>query len=76
MRQIRDDLYEITFTDLGSPAATGYYPVDGLGEVLIDAADVRYIQEHQELGYEPTFFVRRSPALKGAFTVTARQWKA
>ncbi len=76
MTQIRENIFHITDTDLGSPRDTGYATVEGLGEVLIDAADKRYIDEALAAGVEPSFFVSKSDALKGAYVVVSRQWPA
>lgn len=73
MKQIRDNIFEVTFDDLGKPEKKGYYKVSGLGEVMLDMADVRYIQETLGKGSVPTFFVSRSQALKGACVVVSRR---
>lgn len=76
MTQIRENIFRVSLSELGSPEDRGYYAVEGLGEVLIDQADLRYIGEMQALGYEPVFHVSRSAALNGAFVVVGRQQKA
>ena len=76
MIQIRENIFRVTVDELGNPPDRGYYVVDGLGEVLIDQADLRYIAEMDTLGYEPIFHVSRSKALNGAFVVVGRQHKA
>ncbi len=76
MTQIRENIFRVTVDELGNPPDRGYYAVDGLGEVLIDQADLRYIEEMETLGYEPIFHVSRSKALNGAFVVVGRQHKA
>ena len=76
MKQIRPNIWQVTYSELGEPKARGYYPVADLGEVLMDQADIRYIGETQKLGYEPLFHVAKSKALAGAFVVIGRQEKA
>ena len=76
MNQIRPNIWQVSFSDLVEPSARGYYKVEGLGEVLMDQADIRYIGESQKLGFEPLFHVAKSKALNGAFVVTGRQVKA
>jgi hypothetical protein len=76
MKQIRENIYQVTFTELGKPSARGPVKVDGLGEIMLDFADLRYIKDMSGLGYEPTFFVSRSEPLKGRFVVVGRQEKA
>jgi hypothetical protein len=76
MKQIRDNIWQITYSDLGEPTARGYYKVEDLGEVLIDHADVRYIHEMEGKGLEPVFHVSKSKALNGALVITGRQQKA
>jgi len=76
MKQIRENIYQVTFTELGKPVAKGPVVVDGLGEIMLDHADLRYAKESQGLGYEPTFFVSRSAPLQGRFVVVGRQEKA
>ncbi|HLO99662.1 MAG TPA: hypothetical protein VK171_13785 [Fimbriimonas sp.] len=76
MTQIRENIWQVTYDDLGHPPARGYYQVEGLGEVLIDQADLHYINETHAKGYEPVFHVSRSKALNNAFVVVGRQQKA
>ncbi|MFY7882710.1 MAG: hypothetical protein ACOVR6_10485 [Fimbriimonas sp.] len=76
MTQIRENIYMVSVDELGDPQDRGYFLVEGLGEVLIDQADLRYIQESRSAGYEPIFHVSKSDALAGAFVVVARQQKA
>jgi hypothetical protein len=76
MKQIRENIFQITFTELGKPPVKGQFALQGLGEVLLDDADMRYVKETSALGYEPTFFVSRSEPLKGRFVVVGRQEKA
>lgn len=76
MKQIRENIWQVTFADLGEPNARGYYPVENLGEILMDQADVRYIKEMEGKGLQPIFHVSRSKALNGAFVVVGRQQKA
>lgn len=76
MTQIRENIYRITLDELGDVQDRGYFKVEGLGEVLMDQADLRYINEMKTLGYEPIFHVSKSAALNGAFVVISRQQKA
>lgn len=62
----------MTYTELGSPTAKGDYPVEGLGLVMMDMADLQYAQLYLEKGYEPSFFVSPSAAI-GRYVVVARQ---
>jgi hypothetical protein len=76
VRQIRENIFEITFSELGQPKKRGDVKLEGLGTVMIDAADLNYAGEISKLGYEPTFFVSRSKPLGGRFVVVGRQEKA
>lgn len=76
MTAIRENVFQVTYTELGRPAGHGFYDVDGGGKLLIDEADVRYIRETISKGYEPTFFISRTPALGNDYVVVGRQWKA
>jgi hypothetical protein len=76
MKQIRDNIWQVTLDDLGTPQDRGYFEVAGLGEVLIDQADLRYISEMQTAGYDPLFHVSKSNALNGAYVVVGRQQRA
>jgi hypothetical protein len=76
MKQIRENIFQVTFTELGKPPAKGAVVLPDLGEVLLDDADMRYAKETGALGYEPTFFISRSEPLKGRFVVVGRQEKA
>ncbi len=73
MKQIRDNIFLVTYSELGKPQDKGYFKVSGLGEVMLDAADKRYIEEYLGLGYEPAFFVSRTTALDGGYVVVSRQ---
>ena len=73
MTQIRPNVFYVTHSDLGKPTAKGLYPVEDLGTVSIDEADVRYIREYLQKGYEPAFFVSHAPTLGGRLVVVARQ---
>lgn len=73
MKQIRENIWQVTHTDLGLADYKGYFKVEGLGEIMLDQADLRYIEEMNAAGYEPTFHVSRSPALNNAFVVVGRQ---
>jgi hypothetical protein len=67
-------MWQVSYTELGKPEARGYYDLpEKKGELLLDEADVRYIREYLGKGYEPSFFVKPSPALRNAFIVIARQ---
>lgn len=76
MTQIRENIFRVTADELGRPEDRGYFMVEGLGEVLIDQADLRYVGEMDALGYEPAFYVSKSKALNGAYVVVGRQHKA
>ena len=76
MKQIRDNIIQITFTELGKPPVKGPVIVEGFGEVMLDEADMRYIATSTNQGYEPTFFVSRSNPLQGRYVVVSRQEKA
>jgi hypothetical protein len=73
MRRVRENIFEVTYHELGQPEEGGVYEVAGLGEVFLDVADLRYIGEAKSGGYAPTFFVSRTPAMGSYFTVVARQ---
>jgi hypothetical protein len=67
-------MYQVSYTELGKPDENGYYKIpDQKGEVLLDEADLRYIREYLGRGFEPSFFVKPSSALRGAYVVVARQ---
>ena len=72
MKQIRENIWEVGYAELGEPFEKGYYAVPDLGEVMLDQADVRYIEGMKEVGYEPRFFVSPSPAIN-AYVVVSRQ---
>ena len=76
MQRIRENIYQVTFAELGAPLDKGFYPVEGLGDVFLDVADLRYAAEARSGGYEPTFFVSKSGALENDFVVVARQQAA
>jgi hypothetical protein len=73
MRQIRDNIWLVTHGDLGKSMEKGPVDVPGLGTVLLDMADENYIKEYLVKGYEPAFFVSKSPAMVDWFVVVARQ---
>ena len=74
MNQIRENIFQVSHSELGKPLVKGFYPVPTAGaNVLLDEADVRYIREYLDRGYEPSFFIKKSVALQGAFTVVGRQ---
>ena len=62
----------MTYTELGKPINKGDYPVEGLGLVMMDSADLQYAQLYIEKGYEPSFFVSPSTAI-GRYVVVGRQ---
>ncbi len=67
-------MLQVSYTELGKPDTKGYYPLpEKKGELLLDEADMRYITEYLDRGYEPNFFVKRSASLRDAFVVVARQ---
>lgn len=72
MTQIRENIWEVGYAELGEPFEKGYYAVPDLGEVMLDQADVRYIEGMKRAGHEPRFFVSPSPAI-GAYVVVSRQ---
>jgi hypothetical protein len=72
MTQIRENIFQVTYTELGQPQGKGYYPVPSGGELLLDEADFRYIREYLDRGFEPAFFIKRSAALRGAYVVVGR----
>jgi hypothetical protein len=76
MKQIRDNIFEVTYSDLGKPGKKGDVAVKGFGTVMLDVADLRYIDDMKVLGYEPTFFVSRSAPLGGRYVVVSRQHRA
>jgi hypothetical protein len=74
MTQIRDNIWQVTYTELGKPEDKGYVPLPQENStLLLDEADMRYIRDYVEMGYEPSFFIKKSAALRGAFTVVGRQ---
>ena len=76
VRQIRDNIFEVTFTELGKPGKRGDFKLAGLGTVMIDIADIKYAEGMSEAGYEPTFFVSKSVPLGGRYVVVGRQHRA
>jgi hypothetical protein len=76
MTTIRENIFRVTFDEIGSPVERGYYDLPNGGKVLIDLADMRYIQQAKSGGYDPIFFVSRTKSLEGDFVVVGRQWKA
>ncbi len=73
MNQIRPNVFFVTHTELGKPSVKGLYEVKDLGVLSLDEADVRYIREYLEKGYEPAFFVSHAPTLGGRLIVVSRQ---
>ncbi len=76
MKQIRENIFQVTISELGEPTVKGSLKIEGMGELTLDEADIRYIAESRGAGYEPTFFVSRSAPLHGRFIVVGRQEKA
>ncbi|MDR3690831.1 MAG: hypothetical protein P4L46_15745 [Fimbriimonas sp.] len=76
MKQIRENIFQVTYTELGKPPTKGMAKIPDLGLVHLDEADMRYVETSQGEGYEPTFFVSRSAPLGGQFVVVGRQEKA
>jgi len=76
MKQIRENIFQVTYSELGKPPVKGVVAHSELGELMLDEADMRYIRESQGQGYEPTFFVSRSAPLGGRCVVVGRQEKA
>jgi len=74
MTQIRDNVFQVTHTELGKPFEKGWVNLPSEGKLLIDDADVRFIQVMSASGYEPTFFVSRAPTMGGEYVVVSRQW--
>ncbi len=73
MKQIRPNIFEVTFSEIGSPIEHGPLKLES-GDILhFDLADLRYAKTHAESGYEPTYFISRSPAMGNDFVVVARQ---
>lgn len=73
VEQIRPNIFRITWEELGQPVEKGPAPVEGLGTVYLDIADLRYAATSLEQGFEPTFFVSRSPAMGNDYVVVSRQ---
>lgn len=74
MKQVRENMLQVSYTELGKPQGRGYCPLpDKAGELLLDEADVRYIVEYLDKGFEPSFFIKPSRALRNAYVVVARQ---
>jgi hypothetical protein len=76
VKQIRENIFQITYTELGKPQAKGPVILQSLGEVMLDEADIRYAHTSETQGYEPVFFVSRSEPLFGRYVVVGRQEKA
>ena len=51
MKQIRENIFQVTFTELGKPPVKGPTMIADLGDVSLDEADMRYIKESQGQGY-------------------------
>jgi len=76
MTTIRENIFRVTLSEIGNPIDRGFFEMSDGGQVLMDAADIRYIKEAKEGGYEPVFFISRTHALGNDFVVVGRQWKA
>lgn len=80
MTTIRENIFRVTYAELGKPTERGFVDVPsdvpGGGQVLIDAADLNYIQKMRSAGYEPVFHISRTKAFSGDFVVVGRQWKS
>lgn len=74
MKSIRENVFQVTYTELGNPFERGWVDLKGEGRLLLDEADIRFIREMKEQGYEPNFFISRSDIMGGDFIVVARQW--
>lgn len=74
MKQIRENVFQVTFTEIGKPPQRGWTKVPGGGKLMLDAADMNFIEKMSAGGYEPTFFVSRAAAMGNEFVVVARQW--
>lgn len=73
MKQIRDNIFYVTYSEIGKPVEKGLVDVPGAGQLNLDEADMRYIREYLDLGYEPAFFVSHSAPLGGRLVVVSRQ---
>ncbi|MGV3616943.1 MAG: hypothetical protein ACO1SV_16575 [Fimbriimonas sp.] len=74
MKQIRENVFQVTHSELGKPSDKGWLDLPESGKLLLDAADMHFIREMTLQGYEPTFFISRSPVMGGEFVVVSRQW--
>ena len=73
MKQVRENIWQVTYTELGKPVEKSVVSVEGHGKLMLDHADMDYIKEYLQKGFEPTFFVSHSPALRGEMVVVSRQ---
>ena len=76
MTTIRDNVFRVTLSEFDEPKEKGFYKLPDGGLLMIDQADLRYIEMAKGDGYEPTFFVSRTKALANDYVVIGRQWKA
>ena len=76
MTTIRENIFRVSLSEIATPIDRGYFDLPNGGQLLIDQADLRYIKEAKEDGYEPTFFVSRTKSLSNDYVVVGRQWKA
>jgi hypothetical protein len=74
MKQIRDNVFQVSHGELGRPMDKGWLKLPESGKLLLDAADIHFINEMVAQGYEPTFFISRSPVMGNEFVVISRQW--
>jgi|GEM_PF-1018815 len=75
MKQVRENVFQVTFEELGSPFEKGWASLPEGGRLLLDEADMRFIAEMRDQGYEnPTFFIGRTAALANDYGVLSRQW--
>lgn len=74
MKQIRENVFQVSYEELGRPPEKGWIKLKEGGKLLLDAADMHFIGEMSGQGYQPTFFISRSPVMGNEFVVVARQW--
>ncbi|MCA0361716.1 MAG: hypothetical protein LCH41_11770 [Armatimonadetes bacterium] len=54
------DKYLYTWADLGKPRVNGVVELPGLGELILDDADIHYALKNPEVA---AFFIRKAPVL-------------
>jgi hypothetical protein len=74
MKRIRDNIFQVTYTELGKPLDRGWVKVEGETKLLLDQADFHFVNKMIEGGYEPTFYISRAKAMGGHFVVVGRKW--